>query len=175
MKILEKYFPYSLNISITRSSKAIILFLVTFLKYIFIAARQNTWLGKRLVQVLAPTFIGLIGIQGRKLRIMKSRRTIIEFVQRSTEPKSVSVNKRSISCCLNTRFLALKGRKKERERGGEGKEGTVDHEMATKGSTSRKIANYFDCFALRLKTRFCLAILATSQFLCPSNINVKRR
>lgn len=124
MKILEKYYPYSFNISIIRSSKAIILFLVTFLKYIFIAARQNTWLGKRLVQVLVPTFIGLIGIQGRKLRIMKSRKTIIEFVQRSTEPKSVSVNKRSISCCLNTRFLPLKGRERERKRRrGEGRDG----------------------------------------------------
>lgn len=133
-----------------------------------ISARQNTWLGKRPRSAIGRRFIGLIGIQGRKLQIMKSRRTIIEFVQRSTEPKSVSVNKRSISCCLNTRFLAFWKSKRERER----EEGTVDHEMATKGSTSGKIANYFDCLALRLKTRFCLAILA-SQFLRPSSINVK--
>lgn len=82
-----------------------------------ISARQNTWLGKRPRSAIGRRFIGLIGIQGRKLQIMKSRRTIIEFVQRSTEPKSVSVNKRSISCCLNT-FLAFWKRERERERRG---------------------------------------------------------
>lgn len=54
MKILEKCFH--VRLTFPQSPKTIIFFLVTFLKYIFISAQQNTWLEKRLVQVLADVY-----------------------------------------------------------------------------------------------------------------------